>query len=129
MTKELVRNIRLGSFVMAGLLLLIGALYMVGSKRNLFTSTIKVNVTFRNVNGLVIGNNVRFSGIDVGTVSQIEILSDTIIHVELVIDKNVAKFISSSSIASVGTDGLMGNKLVNISTGNGTRNPLQEGTS
>src|SRR5438105_1158057 len=101
MSKELTRNIRLGSFVIGGLLLLISSLYMVGSKRNLFNSTIKVNVTFRNVNGLVAGNNVRFSGIDVGTVSSVEIASDTVIHVVLVIDKNVARFISSTSIASI----------------------------
>jgi len=114
MSKEIARNLRLGFFVIAGLLLLISSLYMVGSKRNLFNSTIKVNVTFHNVNGLMEGNNVRFSGIDVGTVSKIEIASDTIIHVELMIDKSVAKFISSSSVASIGTDGLMWNKLVNI---------------
>src|ERR1700741_1104116 len=114
MNKDLTRNIRLGFFVMAGLLLLISSLYMIGSKRNLFNSTIKVNVTFHNVNGLIEGNNVRFNGIDVGTVSKIQIESDTVLHVELVIDKNVSKFISSTSIASIGTDGLMGNKLVNI---------------
>jgi len=131
MSKELARNMRLGFFVIAGLLLLISSLYMVGSKRNLFNSTIKVNVTFHNVNGLMEGNNVRFSGIDVGTVSKIEIASDTIIHVELMIDKSVAKFISSNSLASIGTDGLMGNKLVNIlpSEEAGPGKPLEEGTT
>ncbi len=127
MNKEISRNIRLGFFVVAGLILLISSLYMIGSKRNLFNSTIKVNVTFHNVNGLIEGNNVRFSGIDVGTVSKIEIASDTILHVELVIDKSVAKFISSNSIASIGTDGLMGNKLVNISPGDGTGKSIEEG--
>jgi phospholipid/cholesterol/gamma-HCH transport system substrate-binding protein len=129
MSKEMTRNIRLGFFVVAGLLLLISSLYMIGSKRNLFNSTIKVNVTFHNVNGLIEGNNVRFNGIDVGTVSKIQIASDTILHVELVIDKNVSKFISSSSIASIGTDGLMGNKLVNITPGTGIGKPLEEGIS
>lgn len=130
MDKEISRNMRLGIFVTAGLLLLISALYMIGSKRNLFSSTIKVNVTFHNVNGLVEGNNVRLSGIDVGTVSKIEIASDTILHVELDIDKTVAKFIASNSIASIGTDGLMGNKLVNITPGAvGNGKSLQEGST
>jgi phospholipid/cholesterol/gamma-HCH transport system substrate-binding protein len=129
MNREITRNIRLGFFVMAGLLLLISSLYMIGSKRNLFNSTIKVNVTFHNVNGLIEGNNVRFNGIDVGTVSKIQIESDSILHVELVIDKNVSKFISSTSIASIGTDGLMGNKLVNITPGTGIGKSLEEGVS
>jgi len=129
MDKEISRNIRLGFFVVVGLILLISSLYLIGSKRDLFSSTIKVNVTFHNVNGLMEGNNVRFSGIDVGTVSKIEIASDTILHVELVIDKSVARFISSSSLASIGTDGLMGNKLVNISPGNGIGKSLEEGTT
>ena len=129
MNKEISKNIRLGFFVMAGLLLLIGSLYMIGSKRNLFNSTISVHATFHNVNGLIEGNNVRFNGIDVGTVSGIQIASDTIIHVELVIDKNVSKYISSNSIASIGTDGLMGNKLVNITPGNIVGKPLEEGTT
>lgn len=129
MDKETNKNIRLGFFVVIGLALLVGSLYMIGSKRNLFSSTIKVNVTFHNVNGLMEGNNVRFSGIDVGTVSKVEIASDTILHVELVINKTVAKFISSNSIATIGTDGLMGNKLVNISPGEGTGKPLEEGAT
>lgn len=123
------RNIRLGIFVTAGLLLLIGSLYMIGSKRNLFNDTINVNAAFRNVNGLMEGNNVRFSGIDVGTVSSIEIISDTSIKVEMMIDKNVAKFISSSALASIGTDGLMGNKIVNIVSFDGTAKRLDEGTT
>ncbi|MGZ3862183.1 MAG: MlaD family protein [Bacteroidia bacterium] len=122
------RNLRLGIFVIAGLLLLIGSLYMIGSKRNLFNDTITVNAAFRNVNGLMEGNNVRFSGIDVGTVSKIEITSDTVIKVEMMIDKSVSKFISSNALASIGTDGLMGNKIVNIVSFDGTTRRLGEGS-
>lgn len=130
MKREISRNIKLGVFVIAGLALLISALYMIGSKRNLFSSSIKVNVIFHNINGLMDGNNVRFNGIDIGTVSKIEIVSDTTIHVQLTIDKSVSKFISSNSIASIGTDGLMGNKLVNISPGTtGNGKSLEEGTT
>ncbi len=62
------RNIRLGIFVIAGLAFLITVLYMVGEKRSLFGSTIKISAQFYNVNGLMAGNNVRFSGVNVGTV-------------------------------------------------------------
>jgi phospholipid/cholesterol/gamma-HCH transport system substrate-binding protein len=110
-------NIQLGFFVMAGLLFLLAALYLIGKNQNLFSSTFEVNATFYNVNGLMKGNNVRFSGIDVGTIKRVEIANDTSVRVTMIIENRVHPFIKKNSIASVGTDGLMGNKLVNISNG------------
>lgn len=114
MEKEIAKNIRLGVFVILGALLLIVALYMVGNKKNLFGSTFKVSAKFYNVNGLMKGNNVRFAGIDVGTVLHVEIVNDSSVNVVMIIEKDVQKFIKKNALASVGTDGLMGNKLVNI---------------
>lgn len=108
------RNVRLGIFVLAGLAFLITVLYMVGEKRSLFGSTIKISAQFYNVNGLMAGNNVRFSGVNVGTVESVEIISDSSVNAIIVIDEEVAKYIKKSAIAAVGTDGLMGNKLINI---------------
>ncbi len=108
------RNIRLGIFVIAGLAFLITVLYMVGEKRSLFGSTIKISAQFYNVNGLMAGNNVRFSGVNVGTVESVEIISDSSVNAIIVIDEEVAKYIKKNAIAAVGTDGLMGNKLINI---------------
>lgn len=108
------KNIRLGIFVLAGLAFLITVLYMVGEKRSLFGSTIKISAQFYNVNGLMAGNNVRFSGVNVGTVESVEIISDSSVNAIIVIDQEVAKYIKKTAIAAVGTDGLMGNKLINI---------------
>ena len=72
------------------------------------------------------GNNVRFSGIDVGTVKAISLESDTSVRVTMIIDKKVKKFIKKNSVAAVGTDGLMGNKLVNISGQPGDALPIEE---
>ena len=69
--------IRLGMFVLGGTLVLAVALYLLGSKRNLFSSTITVEATFHQVSGLRPGNNVRYMGINVGTVEKIIIASDT----------------------------------------------------
>jgi len=110
-----ISNLQLGSFVVIGLLFLITALYLIGSNRNLFNKTFEVSATFYNVNGLTKGNNVRFSGIDVGTINGVEITSDTSVRVRMIIETRVRQFIKKTSIATVGTDGLMGNKLVNIS--------------
>lgn len=120
-------NAKLGLFVMAGLLFLIFSLYMIGKNRSLFGSTFEIYASFDNINGLVTGNNVRFSGIDVGTVRRIEIKNDSSIYVTLTIDQKVKQYIRKNALASIGTDGLMGNKLVNINSQEGPADPLEAG--
>jgi phospholipid/cholesterol/gamma-HCH transport system substrate-binding protein len=114
MAHEKSRNLQLGLFVVAGGVLLVLALYLIGSKQNLFGNTFMLKVRFHNVNGLMQGNNVRFAGIDIGTVSQVEIENDTTVIVSMVLEDKIQKFIKRNAVASVGSDGLMGNKLVNI---------------
>ncbi len=114
MEKETSRSIRLGAFVITGVVLLIVALYFIGNNKNLFGRTFTLYTTFQNISGLQTGNNVRFSGIDVGTIESIEIKSDTIIRIAMIIDNDMRRFIRKNSIASIGTDGLMGNRLINI---------------
>lgn len=101
-------------FVLLGTLFLIYALYMIGSKRNLFGSNFRIIALFHNVNGLEKGNNVRFAGIDVGTVESVKIINDSCVKVVMVIETDVQKYIRKNALAGIGTDGLMGNKLVNI---------------
>ncbi|MCC6769457.1 MAG: MCE family protein [Bacteroidia bacterium] len=111
------RNLRLGVFVALGLVLLVGALYLIGAKQNLFGSTFRLHAEFHNVNGLMSGNNVRFAGIDVGTVSSVTIINDTTVRVDMLISNDVQPFIRKNARVAVGTDGLMGNKLINIYQG------------
>lgn len=127
MKNNRVDNTKLGVFVVAGLVFLIFSLYMIGSNRNLFGSSFTVSANFRNVNGLMVGSNVRFSGIDVGTVEKIEIMSDTLVRVTMVLEKEIRKFVKKNAIASVGTDGLMGNKLININSVNKPAPKVEEG--
>jgi phospholipid/cholesterol/gamma-HCH transport system substrate-binding protein len=120
MQKKTVNNIRLGFFVLVATTFLIAALYLIGNNRNLFDSTFTVKATFFKVNGLMKGNNVRFSGIDVGTVKSVQIASDSSVEVTMIIESEARKFIRKNAVASIGTDGLMGNKLVEIDN---TREP------
>lgn len=120
-------NVKLGMFVLAGALFLIFSLYMIGKNRSLFGSTFTISASFKNVNGLMPGNNVRFSGIDVGTVKSISLESDTTVQVIMIIDKKLIKFIKKNSVAAVGTDGLMGNKLINITGQPGQSGPVEDG--
>jgi phospholipid/cholesterol/gamma-HCH transport system substrate-binding protein len=121
-------HIRLGLFVMAGSLLLIVGLYMLGSKRNLFRSTVLVSTTFQNAAGLRPGNNVRYAGINVGTVEDVRIINDTSVRITMAIREDEAVHILDNAIANLGSDGLMGNKLVNIGPGHGTGTPIADGS-
>lgn len=127
MIKDLSRNVKLGMFVFAGTIFFIIVLYFIGSKRNLFSSTITVTAKFFNADGLMSGNAVRFSGINIGTVESVDIINDSTIEVRMVIEDNVKEFIKTNSVASIGTDGLMGNKLVNILSVNEPGEPIEDG--
>jgi phospholipid/cholesterol/gamma-HCH transport system substrate-binding protein len=120
--------LRLGLFVLAGTIVLALGLYLLGSKRNLFSSTITVEGTFRQVNGLRPGNNVRYMGINVGTVEHISIVNDTAVHVEMAIRADDAPHIRDNVMATIGSDGLMGNRLVELVPTNSEGAPIADGT-
>ena len=111
-------NTRLGLFVLSGLIVLILSFYMIGKNHNVFGSSFELKARFSNLNGLVEGNNVLFAGIQAGTVKSITLIADTSIEVTMVIDNKVRLYIHKNALASIGTDGLMGNKVVNILPGN-----------
>jgi phospholipid/cholesterol/gamma-HCH transport system substrate-binding protein len=127
MSQETSKNIRVGAFVLIGTVLLIFTLYLIGAKQNLFGSTFELKSQFKNVNGLMPGNNVRFTGIDVGTVKTVEIINDSTVDVTMVIEDKVQAFIKKNATAMVGTDGLMGNKLINISSSNEAAESVVDG--
>jgi phospholipid/cholesterol/gamma-HCH transport system substrate-binding protein len=114
MPTRLNNNIKLGTFVMGGLLFLVLMLYMIGKNRNLFGSTYVLKARFENIQGLVAGNNVRYAGINTGTVKKISILNDTTIEVTMILEKKMLEVVHKNAIASIGTEGLVGNKVLNI---------------
>ncbi|MDO8367507.1 MAG: MlaD family protein [Saprospiraceae bacterium] len=114
MKKKSINAIKLGLFVLAGLSLLIFALYLLGKNKTFFGNRFELKAHFRDVNGLLVGNNVRFSGIDVGSVQSIRIVNDTVIEVTLNLNREIKSFIRNNAEASIGTDGLIGNRVVNI---------------
>ncbi|MDF0708833.1 MlaD family protein [Flagellimonas okinawensis] len=121
------QNLKLGIFVVLGTLLLIVAAYLIGNGQSLFVKKFTVNAVFSNVNGLQVGNNVRFSGIDIGTVDDIDMENDSIIIVHMAIDKKMQQHIRNNAIATIGSDGLVGSMLVNIVPGTGDAPLIQDG--
>ncbi len=127
MNQETNQRIKLGIFVVAGLLLLVVGLYFLGNKSNMFSKSIRIYSHFENINGLRPGNNVRLSGIDIGSVEKIEIKDSKRIYVEMSVEEKMMPFIKINSIATLGTDGLMGNRLVNIEPGVGNFKTIENG--
>lgn len=111
------RAVKLGVMITTAILLLVIAIYLVGSKQHLFSTTFKISGVFKDVGGLQPGSIVRFSGIKVGTVENITIISDTAVKVDLLIEENIRQFIRKDSRAVIASEGVMGNKLVNITAG------------
>src|SRR4051812_44221091 len=113
-------NIKLGIFVSIGIGLFIVAIYFIGARQNMFSNTIKLSGLFTDISGLQKGNNVRFSGINVGTIDDIVIVSDSLVRVDMIVKKKIQKFIKKDAKATIGSEGLMGNKVMNITPGSGT---------
>ena len=125
MGKSKNRSLKLGLLVSVGLLLFVLAVYFLGSKQNLFSSTFIVKSHFYDVKGLVEGNKVRYSGINVGTVSSIDIISDSTILVEMSIEQDVREFIRKDSKVEIGREGLMGSKIVFIHPGSASAGTVE----
>ena len=126
MNKESGFQWKLGMFVVIGLVLFVATIYFVGKQKNLFGSTFHLRSNFRSVSGLEVGNNVRFSGINIGTVSEIELITDSSVVVSFLIKDEVRKFIKTDAIASIGSDGLMGDKVLTISPGIKSRKIVED---
>jgi len=110
-------KVRLGLFVAGGIALFVLTIFIIGKQKNLFNPVFKLTTTFYNVSGLQVGNNIRFSGIVVGTVDNIAIINDSTVRVTMLVKKEVKQFIKSDSEVAVGSEGLIGDRLLVISQG------------
>jgi phospholipid/cholesterol/gamma-HCH transport system substrate-binding protein len=120
-------KVRLGLFVIGGLALFILAIFVIGKQKNLFNPVFKLTSTFYNVSGLQVGNNIRFAGINVGTVDDITIINDSTVKVDLMVRKEVKQFIKSDCKVAIGSEGLIGDRLMIISQGSDDAPLAKEG--
>lgn len=126
-TKKNIESTKLGGLVIAGILFLVFTLYMIGKNQNMFGASITITAMVENVNGLVPGNNVRFKGLDVGTVKSIVMDNDSSIYVQMYVQKRMIPFIKKNALTSISTDGLMGNKIIQIIPQLGDAEIVEEG--
>jgi phospholipid/cholesterol/gamma-HCH transport system substrate-binding protein len=117
-TQELKQNIKLGAFVITGIVLFFIALFYIGSESAFFNRTFTISAVFRNIEGLKEGDKVWLSGVQIGTVKNVQIVAEGKVVVSLSLRDKQNEFIRKDATASVGSDGLVGNKIVVIRPGN-----------
>jgi phospholipid/cholesterol/gamma-HCH transport system substrate-binding protein len=120
-------KMRLGFFVAGGLAIFVLAIFIIGRQKNLFNPVFKLTTTFYNVSGLQVGNNIRFSGINVGTVDNIVIINDSTVRVDMLIRKEVHQFIKSDCQVTIGSEGIIGDRLLVITQGSTEAHLAKEG--
>jgi phospholipid/cholesterol/gamma-HCH transport system substrate-binding protein len=117
-TKEVAQQVKLGAFVFVGLALFVASVFLIGSENNIFSRTFTISASFKNVEGLKQGDNVWLSGVKIGTVKDVQIVSQGKVIVKLSLKNDQSNFIRKDATASISSDGLVGNKIVVIRPGN-----------
>lgn len=116
---------RLGIFIVIGIAIFVVAIFIIGKQQNLFNPVFKITTNFYNVSGLQVGNNIRFSGIEVGIVDNIKIINDSTVQVDLLVRRDVQQFIKADSYASISSSGIIGDKIIILTQGS-ANSPMAE---
>ena len=121
------RAVIVGVFVFLGLVFLILGILMVGNLHETFKKKIQVISIFDDVNGLQTGDNVWFSGVKIGTVSNLHLFGESKVVVRIKVDKNAQQYIRKDALVKISTDGLIGNKILVIYGGTAQFNEVEGG--
>ncbi len=123
------RAARLGAFIVATLAILVAGVFVIGSKQYLFSSTYQVKAQFGNVAGLDVGGDVRVGGVHCGTVHSIELPHEAGNKVTVMMDlsKSTHETIKQDSVATIETEGMLGNQYLAISFGSAGSPNVRDG--
>lgn len=120
---------RLGLFIVAGLAVLVTGVFLIGSRESLFQSTYHLKAEFQNVAGMSDGADVRVGGLHQGSVKHIQLPNrpDGKVTVIMDLDKATHDVLKNDSVASIKSEGLIGDKYVEISFGSDGGAQLKDG--
>jgi len=123
------RTVRLGAFILLTLLILAVGIFIIGSKQYLFMSTYQLKTKFANVVGLSEGADVLIGGVHCGTVQSIDLPTKAgdQITVTLLLNESTRKIVKQDSVASIDTEGLLGNQYVAVSFGSADKPQVKNG--
>lgn len=116
-------ELKVGIFVTAALLVGGILVFIIGNRSAMFASKVEYEAVFDSVDGLRAGSPVRIAGIDVGTVEGVTFGEDGQIHVRVEVREDSSAFVREGSTAAIGSKGLLGDQLMDISIGEGEQLP------
>jgi phospholipid/cholesterol/gamma-HCH transport system substrate-binding protein len=119
--------ITVGIFLAVGLVVFILGVFTLGSQSKSFSKSIRISSVFDDVAGLKSGNSVWFSGVKVGSISKIKFIGAGQVDVEMKIDEGSQPYIHRNAGVHIGSDGLIGNKIIVIDGGSPRAPVIQEG--
>jgi len=126
-TADKKRSIIVGLFTFIGLIILVGGILVLGTQQNKFSKNISATTYFKDVKGLKVGNNVWFSGVKVGIIKEISFQSVENVKVVLNIEEKSSKYIRKDVIATLSSDGLIGNAIISLVGGSESFPEIQDG--
>jgi len=123
------RTLRLGLFVVGTLAILAAAVFLIGNKETLFQSSYRLQAQFHNVSGLNNGAEVRVGGIHEGTIKQILLprRPDGEVTVVMELKTGTHRVVKKDSVAAIQSEGLLGDKFVEVSFGSQESGDVKNG--
>lgn len=127
MRNENKRSVKVGIFVLIGIIILVVGILTLGAQQKAFVNSIRVTSVFDDVGGLQTGNNVWFSGVKIGTVKEINFYGDSQVEIEMNIESSSKDYIKKNAKATISSDGFIGNKIIVIYGGSGQGPSIEDG--
>jgi phospholipid/cholesterol/gamma-HCH transport system substrate-binding protein len=127
--RERALKFRVGIFVIVAVLAFLGTIYALGARAHLFESRYTIHADFVQVGGLVEGATVRLAGVQIGRVSDVSLAGEAggKVRVSMSVATQYANRIRKNSVARIATQGLLGDRIVEISMGTAQAPPVQPG--
>jgi phospholipid/cholesterol/gamma-HCH transport system substrate-binding protein len=127
--RELAVKFRVGVFVLVALAAFLGMVYALGARARLFEARYTIHADFTEVAGLIEGATVRLAGVQIGRVTGVHLPGEPggKVRVDLTISRRYADRIRLDSIARIDTQGLLGDKVVEVTVGTAGAPALKPG--
>jgi phospholipid/cholesterol/gamma-HCH transport system substrate-binding protein len=121
------KSVIVGIFVLVGIIIFIAGVLTMGGQQKKFVKSIRLNAVFDDIGGLQTGNNVWFSGVKIGTVRKINFYGESQVEIVMAVENKAQEYIRKDSRATIGSDGLIGNKIIVIYGGTTQAPPVEDG--
>jgi phospholipid/cholesterol/gamma-HCH transport system substrate-binding protein len=127
--RETAAKFRVGLFVLLALATFLGGVYALGARARLFEARYTIHADFTEVGGLVEGATVRLAGVQIGRVSAVNLPPQPggKVRVDLTIGRRFSDRIRKNSVARIETQGLLGDRIVEITVGDASAPPVAPG--